>query len=322
MGRKKNSIGQQLKSYCYMLNVAEEATIEPRGYSLQKKLNLLPNQLKQKEGNRNNKWDRYFIFKDKIPSKDTLKQIQKKYKKSSYILSLLLWEILDIPMASNQLIYDILLKMPANIKKHLFSPNYPYGLKAKISSRAVEAIERLGTEHALTCFLGLSRLEFEKKIVIERYEPLKHVIERLIKRCALMPPLNKVKGELFEAVVIYVNTPYTIPDNNIIVASRVRFLEQVNSLNFAFDAFDSMHITEKTKNQNELTYWLMKSNDEELIDDLKSALNKLPLKDNQNGLLTLLQQMMCQSRGLMKDRLNFLYHHYKDNKHITNTYRR
>jgi hypothetical protein len=61
-----------------MLNVAEEAMIEPRGYSLQKKLKLLPNQLKQKEGNRNNKWDHYFIFKDKTPSKDSLKQIQKK----------------------------------------------------------------------------------------------------------------------------------------------------------------------------------------------------------------------------------------------------
>jgi hypothetical protein len=148
------------------------------------------------------------------------------------------------------------------------------------------------------------------------------VIERLIKRCALMPPLNKVKGELFEAVVIYVNAPYTIPDDYIILESRERFLYQVSNLNIVFDVFESMHITEKTKNQNELTYWLMKSNDEELLEDLKCALNKLPLKDNRNGLLILLQQMMHQTRGLMKERLNFLYHHYKNNEHILHTYRR
>lgn len=322
MGRKKNSIGHQLKYYCYMLNVAEEAMIEPRGYSLQKKLKLLPNQLKQKGGDRNNKWDHYFIFKDKTPSKDSLKQIQNQYKKSNYLLSILLWDVLDIPMGSNELIYDILLKMPANIKKHLFSPNYPYGLKSKISSRALEAIERLGTEHALTCFLGLSRLQFSQEIKIERYEPLEHVIERLLKRCALMSPLNKIKRELFEAVVIYVNTPYTIPDESIILSSRNHFLDQVNNLNIVFDALESMHITEKNKNRNELMYWLMKLNDLEILEDIKHVVNKCPLNDNQNGLLALFQHMMHQTRGLMKERLNFLYHHYKNNEHITNTYKR
>jgi len=307
MGRKKNSIGHQLKHYCYMLNVAEEADVQPRGYQLQSALGLLPSQLGKKSGHRNNKWDRYFYFQDKTPSKDSVNQIQKKFKRSNYVLALPLWEIFDIPHHDCETITTVLLKMPANIKRHIFQLDSPYELKTEITSRVIEAIERLGTEHSLTCLLGLFVLAVNTKIHLETRVPIEHSIERLLKRCCLRSPLNKIKAELFDETVKFINLPYDMPDDYIILPSRERFLYQVNSLKIIYDTLQKMHITEKKTNELELTYWLMKGNDQEISEDLLRIGKKLPLTNNSEGILWVFRQMMCQSKGIMEDRLKFLY---------------
>jgi len=168
-----------------MLNVADEAGIKPCGYQLQKALGLLPVQLNRSKGHRNNKWDRYFYFKDKTPSGDAINEIQKRFKRSNYILRLPLWMMFDFPIFSHELIYDMFLKMPANIKRHLFQLHSPYELKQEIPSRALEAIERIGTEHALACFMGLFILEVKKKINLCIYDNIEIFIERTLKRCCL-----------------------------------------------------------------------------------------------------------------------------------------
>ena len=307
MGRKKNSVGHQLKYYCYMLNVAEEAGIKPCGYQLQKSLGLLPAQLNRSKGHRNNKWDRHFYFKDKTPSDASINEIQKRFKRSNYILELPLWMIFDFPISSHEWIYDMFLKMPVNIKRHLFQLHSPYELKQEIPSRALEAIERIGTEHALACFMGLFILEVNKKIDLCIYDNIEKFIERTLKRCCLESPLNKIKAELFDEIVRFINIPYNIPEDYIIIESRERFLYQVESLNIIFNAFKKMHITEKTKNERELTYWLMKGNDSEIIKDCHRINNRQPLTRESEGVLWVLEHMLYQSKGLMKDRLKFLY---------------
>jgi hypothetical protein len=303
MGRKKNSVGHQLKYYCYMLNVADEAGIKPCGYQLQKALGLLPVQLNSSKGQRNNKWDRYFYFKDKTPSSASINEIQKRFKKSNYILKLPLWMIFALPTFSQESIYDMFLKMPVNIKRHLFQLHSPYELKQEIPSRALEAIERIGTEHALACFMGLFMLEVNKTIDLCIYDN----IERTLKRCCLEPPLDKIKAELFDEIIKFINTPYDIPEDYIILESRERFLYKVESLNISFNAFKKMHITEKTKNERELTYWLMKGNDSEIIKDFHRIKNRQPLTRESEGVLWVLEHMLYQSKGLMKVRLKFLH---------------
>lgn len=319
MGRKKNSIGHQLKYYCYMLNVADEACVKPRGYQLQRALGLLPAQLGKEKGHRNNKWDRYFYFKDKTPSKPTLNQIQKRFKRSNFIFTLPLWEIMDTPYHACESIITLLLKMPVNIKRHLFQLHSPYEIKIEISSRAIEAIERIGTEDALACLLGLFTLEVNKRIYLGINENIEGSIERLLKRCCLRPPLDKIKGQLHDEIVKYINTPYDIPNDYIILESQERFLYQVKNLKIVFNALQKMHITERKTTELELTYWLMKGNDAEILADLERINKKLPLMNKNEGLLWIFQHMMYQTKGMMKNRIAFLYDFFlKGDYSITN----
>ena len=84
MGRKKNTPGYRLKYYCYMLNVANEAQLEPIGYQLQKALDLLPKNLNWQSKARDTKWDKYYYYPNgKAPGEHSLKQIQDKYPNST-----------------------------------------------------------------------------------------------------------------------------------------------------------------------------------------------------------------------------------------------
>ena len=290
-----------------MLNVAEEAGVKPRGYQLQKALELLPSQLNQENEHRKTKWDRYFYFKDKTPSEDTLTEIQKRFKRSNDILTLPLWALFDFKLHSHDLVYDMLLKMPSNIKRHLFQLHSPYVIKREISSRAIEAIERIGTEHALACLIGL---EVNKDFYLYPNKHIKGAIMRLLKRCCLIPPLNKIKAELYDEIVKYIIAPNDTPNDSMILESRECFLTEVSNLKIIYRFLQELHITEEKINELELSYWLVKGNISEIIEDCRRINNKLPLIKKEDGLLWVFESMMFQSKGLMKDRLTFLYAFY------------
>ena len=56
-------------------------------------------------------------------------------------------------------------------------------------------------------------------------------------------------------------------------------------------------------------------NDLKILDDLHRISNKLPLINKNKGLLWVFQRMMFQSKGLMNDRLAFLYDFFLKGDH-------
>lgn len=317
MGRKKNSIGHHLKYYCYMLNIVQEANIELSGYHLQSALNLLPKQLKEKPKYRNNKWDRYFIYGGKSPSPDTLEDIKKMFPKSDYILELPLWDIFDNHKQPEHFYYEFLLKSPASIKRHIFKKSSPYQLKKSLSSRVITAIVRIGNSHALACLLALAILSHYKSIQVPSRIALPITIEDLLKGCCIQSPLDKIKAELHDAVTGLLHGYDLMPTDFDIFETKKVFLSQTQNLMSVFTILLTWHITEGKNSEKELVFWLLKSDDKKVLNDMQRVQSKLPIFMKQLGLLWLFEQMMYQSNGLMKARLAFLCDEFKEPKALS-----
>jgi hypothetical protein len=298
MGRKKKTLGHHLKYYCYILNVADEARIKPCGYQLQKALGQLPKKT-DKVQVRNNKYDRYFYFGKKAPGLDTFKDIHAKYPQSSYILQLPIWEIFDEANQHEQFYNDLLIKMPAQIKKHIYPQYNPYQLKQIITHRNISSIERIGTVDALTSLLALFRLDEFKEIEVFTEISVEDNINRLMKMCCMQSPLDKIPGEIFEAVVAFLNRNYTAPDDYIVLTSRERFIYQIKNLRTVFEALLRWNIAEHKKNEIELMYWLLHCDENKFVEDYNRIIKKLPLNPGMNGLLWLLKKMSIKTRGLI-----------------------
>lgn len=306
MGRKKNTIGHHLKHYCYILNVADEADIKTCGYQLQKALGKLP-QKTDRVGNRNNKYDRYFDFRNKTPSLNTLKEIHAKYPESSYILQLPFWDVFDNTNTSDQFYEDLLIKMPASIKKHIFLKYDPYHLKKIITYRNISSIERIGTIDALSCLLALFRLGECKEFEIFLEIPIVENINRLLKMCCIQSPLDKIPGEMIEAVIRFLNENNVTPDDYIILASRERFIYYVQNLSIVFEALRRWNIAEYKENEIELMYWLLHCDNEKVIEDFNRIVKKRSLGVGNNGILWLLRKMSIRTRGVIHTRIMILY---------------
>lgn len=313
MGRKKNTVGHHLKHYCYILNVAFEANIKPCGYQLQKALGQLPKQT-EKEGNRNNKYDRYFCYGNKTPSLNTLQEIQAKYPRSSYILELSFWDIFDGNNSSMSFYEEQLIKMPAQIKKHLFSTYAPDQLKKIITRRNINSIERIGTPHALACLLALYRLNGNKEKKLRLEGEITDAVCHLMGMCCIQAPLDKISGEIIEAVCRFLNEKLEAPDDYIILPSRERFIYYIQNLSAVFEGLRWWHITEGKHDEIELMYWLLQCNDLTLVGDYCRVSKNLPINDSDEGLLWLLRQLRIKARGLMRTRIMLLHDQCKSIK--------
>jgi hypothetical protein len=313
MGRKKNTVGHHLKHYCYTLNLADEAEIEPCGYQLQKALGQLPKQI-GKEGTRNNKYDRYFYYGDKTSGPITLQEIQAKYPKSSYILDLPFWELFDNNNSPISFYEDQLIKMPADIKKHLFSAYSPDKLKKIITHRNINSIERIGTPHALASILALYRLNESKESVLRVEGGVIGALEHLLEMCCIQAPLDKILGELIEAVGRFLNEKIDHPDDYIILASRETFIYYVTIFKSVVVGLRRWHITEGKSDEIELMYWLLQCNDVVVIDDYDKICKKLPINHTDKGILWLLEKMSMRTRGIIHTRIMTIHEQLKSIK--------
>ena len=243
MGRKKNTVGHHLKHYCYILNVADEAEIKPCGYQLEKVLGQLT-ALADKKKARNNKYDRYFCYGKKTPSATTLAEIHAKYPRSSYVLDLPFWDIFDCNNSSMAFYEEQLIKMPADIKKHLFPMYTPDKLKEIITRRNINSIVRIGSPHALACVLALYRLNEDEKSVLRVEGNIVGALEHLLEMCCIQSPLDKIPGELVETVGRFLNAKIERPDDYIVLSSRETFIYYVTVFRALFEGLRRWHITE------------------------------------------------------------------------------
>lgn len=286
-----------------MLNLADEAGIPPCGYQLQNALKCLPIHSKKKGANRNNKWDRYFYFQNKTPSIDTLKEIHKKFPKSSYILTLPLWDIFKNHKEPEYFYYDFLLKMPSKIKRNIFKGNSPYTLKSKLPYQSIQAIRRMGNTHALGCLLVLGRMHKMKMIEFSDEIDIIESIRLLMYACSLRSPLNKAKAELYDTIVYFMNEQIDAPSDYVIIENKERFLYNTNRLKIVSEILYRWGIVEYEHNQVELIYWLIESDLTEVLTDLISGEKGIPLTDEKNGLLKVLRCMSYQTRSIIKERI-------------------
>ena len=290
-----------------MLNLADEANIKPSGYQLQNALKRLPKHLNLEENHRNNKWDGYFHYGGNTPSPDSLDEILTKYDKSAYVLTLPLWELFDEHKSAVEFCHDLLLKMPAPIKKCLFKEHSPYQLKHPITFRIINSIERMGNVYALSALLGLARLNDLEVVMFSRRVKIEKRIEGVLKICCLSPPLSRVSREVFEASLMFLHAHYKMPADDIIVKLGDEFLKHLDNLKQFYQIFFMWNITETNQNRTELLYWLLRSDEDELMADLKKIQNMQALNDKHRGVLWLLTQMTYKTRGLMSTRLTILY---------------
>lgn len=308
MGRKKNPLGYRLKYYCYMLNVADEARIAPIGYQLQKALDLLPKSSNQKPKARDTKWDKYFYYPNgKTPSEQALKQIQEKYPRSTYILELPLWQLLEKEQAPVSFYIDFLLKMPANIKKLIFSKANPYKLKDSLSILTTRSILRMGDYHALGCLLALSKVEDFDKIHLSCAMKERQIIQ-LLMLCCQGSPFQRVASELFEIVIQYQLEHYEKLSENDLISMQSMFVTHTENLAYAESLLRPLTLYITNHQRAELMYWLIQSNDLEVLADIEKYYTDKPLTTGGQGLLWVIERLSYKARGLMKTRLEFLYH--------------
>ena len=123
---------------------------------------------------------------------------------------------------------------------------------------------------------------------------------------------------MFDETLKYINAPFNIPDDYIVLASRERFLYKVENIKLVYSLLQKMSFTEGIKSELELSYWLMKLNDHELVEDLQRINKRLPLGDNKSGILSLFDRMIYQSKGLMAERITFLADYYKKGQYLNN----
>jgi hypothetical protein len=314
MGRKLMPLGERLKHYCYLLNLCRHLRIEPCGYQLQKSLQQLPKDLGDKTKLRNNKWDRYFNYpKNKTPNLETMTLIAEKLEHGQYILHEPFWVIISSVNQGKDYYYEFLIKSPLSIKKLLFSNENPYKLKERITPRTFRAITKQKSTLALAVLLSLIKLHQLGAIYVSQIITLVLEVILLLRVCSTIQPIDLVSVECYELVITFIHGESEAAKNLLSDEDKYQYRKQQRELS---RIIRTLCLYGGSANEPVLAYWLLRANDEDIINDFALIDKGVVLTENAHGILWVLNHAMADVNTRDKIHLQFIFNLFTSDRQL------